>query len=291
MPRILSRQTDGIGPVFNATPLGPPSPSLTFLVERLEVDKLDWWTHWFFDQMLTFFFRPSTVDCSIREEDSVPLSMTGETVGVPVRNDSVRVRWNSPISILAVRLSDHALNEAAQECCRNGQLELAMPLTIADQRLTSLLRSLENERAAGYPCGRLFVDTIESAISILLVRQYGTFSVPARNAIGPLSAARLRRVLEFMHARLDNRLSLKELSQHAGLNTSQLSAQFKASTGYAPYQYLLRLRIARAKQLLRDPKLSILDVGFTVGFDNQKHFATVFRRIVGATPSFYRRHS
>jgi len=98
----------------------------------------------------------------------------------------------------------------------------------------------------------------------------------------------LRRVVEFMHANMDKQIDLKDLADCAGLSLSHFSFQFRASTNKSPHQYMLRLRIERSKELLKDFRLSVLDVGLEVGFRNQQHFATVFRNSVGVPPSAYR---
>ena len=63
---------------------------------------------------------------------------------------------------------------------------------------------------------------------------------------------------------------------------------FKRSTGSAPHQFVLRRRIERAKEALRNPKRSIIDAGFGAGFKNPSHFARVFRKLVGVSPSKFR---
>jgi AraC family transcriptional regulator len=63
---------------------------------------------------------------------------------------------------------------------------------------------------------------------------------------------------------------------------------FRKSTGQTPHQFVLAERVERAKRLLRDPKLTALDVAVLVGFADASHFSKVFRRTVGVTPSRYR---
>jgi AraC family transcriptional regulator len=57
----------------------------------------------------------------------------------------------------------------------------------------------------------------------------------------------------------------------------------------SPYKYLRTLRIQRSQSLLKNRDLSVFEVASAVGFENQQHFATVFRSVVGVTPSTYRR--
>lgn len=60
---------------------------------------------------------------------------------------------------------------------------------------------------------------------------------------------------------------------------------FKKRTGYAPHRYVLLHRIERAKQDLRSAGRSIIEVGLDAGFQNPTHFARMFRKFVGTSPS------
>lgn len=63
---------------------------------------------------------------------------------------------------------------------------------------------------------------------------------------------------------------------------------FKRATGLSPSQYFIRLRMSRARHLLLETDLSIIDIGLDVGYSSPSHFSQVFRREVGVTPSAYR---
>jgi len=88
--------------------------------------------------------------------------------------------------------------------------------------------------------------------------------------------------------RLLHHLCRWELAQLAEMSPHYFCELFKASTGTTAYQYILRARMDRAKQYLRDPKMTVAGAGSAVGFDDQSHFAKVFRRMVGVTPMNYR---
>jgi AraC family transcriptional regulator len=178
--------------------------------------------------------------------------------------------------------------DAARERLAERSLEIVPTDVVTDDRLTHLLFALDAERARGYSTGKLFVDSIETALANILLTSFNTFtprSIPGKGGMAPHV---LRRVVEFMHANMDKQIGLKDLADCAGLSLSHFSFQFRASTNQSPHQYMLRLRIERSKELLTDSRLSVLDVGLEVGFRNQQHFATVFRNSVGVPPSVYR---
>ena len=99
---------------------------------------------------------------------------------------------------------------------------------------------------------------------------------------------RLRRVCDFIQANLNQQLTLLDLSAVVHMSPYHFARLFKQSTGVPPHRFVLGRRIARASALLREPQLSIRQVGRLVGFRTPSHFTTAFRRMTGITPSAYR---
>jgi AraC family transcriptional regulator len=99
---------------------------------------------------------------------------------------------------------------------------------------------------------------------------------------------RLKRVVEFVDNHLSGKITLLDLAAVAGLSRMHFASQFRAATGFRPHEYLLRRRIQRAEELLRQPTMTLVEIALTVGFQTQAHFSTVFKRFVGDTPYRWR---
>jgi AraC family transcriptional regulator len=93
---------------------------------------------------------------------------------------------------------------------------------------------------------------------------------------------------ELVHTKMADDLTLDEMAQSAGLSTAYFSQMFRKTTGESPYQYVLRHRVERAKEMLRVAEERVLDVAVACGFKTQQHFARVFRQMCGASPTEYR---
>ena len=99
---------------------------------------------------------------------------------------------------------------------------------------------------------------------------------------------RLKRVVEYVDHHLSGKITLLDLAAVAGLSRMHFASQFRAATGFRPHEYLLRRRIQRAEDLLRQSTLTLVEIALTVGFQTQAHFTTVFKRFVGDTPYQWR---
>jgi AraC-like DNA-binding protein len=105
----------------------------------------------------------------------------------------------------------------------------------------------------------------------------------------PLQKWRLKRVADHVDGHLSRRITLADMAAAAGLTRMHFAAQFRVATGMRPHDFLLQRRIDRARGLLCDPKLALVDVALSVGFQTQAHFTTVFKRFAGETPNRWRR--
>jgi len=141
---------------------------------------------------------------------------------------------------------------------------------------------------AGFPRGRLFLDSVEQAMAVALVKDHAVRHRPLEIFRGGLGAGRLRWIKELVDAKLEDDLSLDEMAESVGLSTAHFARMFRKSTGESPHQFVLRQRIERAKGMLRVPDARALDVAVACGFKTQQHFAQVFRDVCGTTPTVYR---
>jgi len=187
---------------------------------------------------------------------------------------------------LQLGVSDAALTAAIKET--SGEIDLHPRRKFSDSRLGALVTAVHAEMVAGFPSGRLFLDSIEQAMAVALVSGQAVRCRPVQISRGGLGSSRLRRITDLVHARLEDELGLDELAQSVGLSTPHFARMFRKSTGETPHQFVLRNRLERAKAMLRSPNARVLSVAVACGFKTQQHFAQVFRNVYGISPTEYR---
>jgi RpiB/LacA/LacB family sugar-phosphate isomerase len=121
-----------------------------------------------------------------------------------------------------------------------------------------------------------------------VVKAYLGATLAAVEAVGGLPPRRLQRVFSHIRENIAQELSVAELAQIAGMSQYYFSKLFKMSTGTTPHQYVMRQRVEKAQEHLRESKLPLAEVADKVGFETQSHFTSVFRRVAGITPKHYR---
>src|SRR5215472_3012996 len=169
-----------------------------------------------------------------------------------------------------------------------GEVELRACHKFSNSRLSALVAAAHAEMVAGFPSGRLFLDSVEQAMAVVLVHGYAVKHRAAQIYRGGLGSARLRKIKELVHTNMEEDLSLDEMAQSVGLSTAHFARMFRKSTGETPHQFVLRQRIERAKTMLRAPNARVLDVAVACGFKTQQHFAQVFRNVCSVSPTEYR---
>ncbi|MCH1982056.1 response regulator [Ruminococcus sp. OA3] len=84
-------------------------------------------------------------------------------------------------------------------------------------------------------------------------------------------------------------IKLEEMSEMAGFNSAYFSTMFKKETGQTLTEYILQVRMDKAKELLKNKEIKINDIPELIGVGDAKYFSKQFKKVSGLTPSQYRR--
>jgi AraC family transcriptional regulator len=169
-----------------------------------------------------------------------------------------------------------------------SRVELICTPFVCDEQIKTIANLFHRELATGGLGGRLYAESLRNLLGIHLLRQYCVFSPVVSQPICGLSPRQLQLVLAYIEAHLSESLHLSALAQINDMSESHFSRSFKKATGIAPHQHVLNRRVEKAKQLLQQSQLNILEIALECGFAHSGHLSRHFKRIVGITPKQFR---
>lgn len=205
------------------------------------------------------------------------------------RGTEHEVSFPTAVKRVLLNLEPWLFRETFGEDASEDELELRNHWGIHDPQIEHIMRALEADLQAKLPSGRIFGESLINGLLVHIRERYGVSRPRVMKLANRLQRSQLSRVLEYIDANLDSDLELAGLAATAGVSPNYFSELFKRSVGFSPYQYVIRRRIERSRQLLEDSSISIFEAGIRSGFSDHSHFTKVFRRVVGVTPTRYRR--
>lgn len=193
---------------------------------------------------------------------------------------------------LAIPLQDvvslpgyHALFTLEPMFRQRDNFESRLRLTpIELQQIAELVNRLRKEsgsRAAGW---RFAAVACFMLLMADLCRYYSHMEDPAAQSL-----LRLGRVLGYIEQYYGEQLTLDQLAGIGDMSRRTLTREFSRAMGYSPVEYLIRLRINHAANLIQDGDASITDIAFRVGFQDSNYFTRQFRTVMGCSPREYRK--
>lgn len=216
---------------------------------------------------------------TLTQDDGTLLQLEGPAVAWYPRPHAHRLSTGDGTAELlcaSVHLaSDDAVVRALPDCL---QLDLAqLPA------LSGTLALLFEEAHLGGPGHELVLKRLCEILVVQLLRHALQHKLISSTSLPGVSDAALAKAMHAMRAHPGGKWSVAELAAVCGMSRSRFARQFHEAAGCPPAQYLNRLRIARAQELLRQGRL-VQDIAVEVGYSNQPAFTRAFRAATQRSP-------
>ena len=226
-----------------------------------------------------------------RKRDGPHVSGVVEENALTLVPAGTRYLWNTqgPIAFAHLYLEPghlHAL-AASNDGCLGRSASLVDKVGCRDAFLEPLLLAMVREIEAGPCASKLRLDSLHEAACSQIVYRHSSGLVTRSPKAVALASFRLRRVLDFIEAHLQEDLSLQALAAAAGTSQAHFSRTFQIATGCSPYRYLIRRRIEYAKVLLMTSQQPLDAISAACGFVRSAQFAKMFKAVAGLGPKRY----
>ena len=155
--------------------------------------------------------------------------------------------------------------------------------------IRALLFTFISEASRGPAASRFLLDCCGSALPGHLVRAAASQLMGMDEA--PPRRANIRNAIDYLNDHFRDYCRLEDVANAANLSAFHLIRVFKSETGKTPHEYLVDVRMAKAKQMLADRRFSIKEIAFQCGFKEPGSLSRVFQRRMGRSPRAYRKTS
>ena len=197
-----------------------------------------------------------------------------------------KLSWNKEAEIIELNIKPELITPGQYSSLDN--IELIPQYGLRDPLIQQLTLTLFAELQYGNLQGDLYTDSLFNTLCQHLLKRYSTFGITIDESKDGLPAFLSRRLDEYIQTNLAQNITLADMARVVNLSTSHLTKLFKQSRGMSLYQYVIRRRIERAKQLLKREEITIAEIATEVGFADQSHLTYHFKRHVGVTPKAFK---
>ncbi|MBF9033177.1 helix-turn-helix domain-containing protein [Rhodobacterales bacterium HKCCE2091] len=205
-----------------------------------------------------------------------------------------QIRLGERLKTLHVYIRREVLLEVAAQMVSGDPDKVAVTPGIVenDRALGALLDAVSEALSNDDDGTPLYVDYLSQAIAAQLIRSYSGAEFQSQQSVLPRRGSLnsiVSNAIEYMRENLDQPIRLSDIADAINRSSSHLAREFRAGTGLPPHQFLIKLRVEVARDLLEKTHLPIAEIAFECGFSHQEHMTRQFRRHCGTTPAAYRR--
>jgi AraC family transcriptional regulator len=220
--------------------------------------------------------RGGKYHCGLSVHGDIDIIPAGTPSRWELREKDTSFIVSVPVSLLNLVAIEAGVDPAGVQIVNRFQMR--------DAQIEYIGWALKAEMDAGNRGGRLYLDSLGTAMAACLLDRHSSVSAAARQPSQGMSGYRLRQVLSHIEDNLGRELSVKEIAGVAGVSVSHCNAAFRKAIGTPVHQYVIQRRVDRAKTLLGEGDLSISQIAIETGFAHQSHLAYHVRRLLGVSP-------
>lgn len=155
---------------------------------------------------------------------------------------------------------------------------------LANETILYTLKRFIVEHEDSLPGREELLDSLALEVTHLLIRHCYKIS---SSEIKVSQKIEINQLISFLNENFANKISVQEMAKKVNLSSSHFSAVFKEETGFSPTNFLIDLRIQKAKKLLLQKDTNITQIALDCGFSSSAYFAVCFKERTGFNPSEY----
>lgn len=191
-------------------------------------------------------------------------------------------------NLCGIHIDKNYMQNAAIHICGSSNIVFSNESFMNSHDISMLIRLFLEElkyKQLGY---EFIVENLSLLIVGNLIRQINNNLPSIPHNIPKSNKENIKKVIDYMNENFTIGITCSELSKLMNIDKFSFIRNFKAQTGKTPYEYILDLKIEKAKKMLKSNKYNITEISMMCGFSSHSHFTSTFKKKTGISPTEYK---
>jgi len=192
---------------------------------------------------------------------------------------------NEPCYFIILAINKEALFKHYDGALPEDRLRFLKNYNVNDQNLEYYIRLFYNEVCLQGKNGIQYFQSLMRLFSLYYIKNYSNHNdLVSSKIMSRITSADIEKITRHVNAHIETTIAIEALADICNYSKYYFLKEFKKFTGLTPYQYVLKIKLERAKEWLRDKDVQIVDIAYRLGFSDQSHFSNAFKKHFGYPP-------
>jgi AraC family transcriptional regulator len=196
---------------------------------------------------------------------------------------------NTPCFFILLLIEEQEMYKNFEDRLPQENLNFLTRYNVNDVSLSNMIQLFYNEVRNSGKNGKKYFDNLKKLFSSYFIRNYSDYTDHYSNKPqSNLSESKIQSIHNYILDHITEDISIDDLSFQVGFSKFYFLREFKKFTGITPYQFILKLKLERAQELLRLTNKSLTEIAYELCFSDQSHLNRAFTKLFGETPKKYK---
>jgi AraC family transcriptional regulator len=197
---------------------------------------------------------------------------------------------DEPCYFIIFTIAEEVLYKNFEGAIPDKKLQFLNNYNLKDNNLKNFIELFLFEAKVKNKNGKFFLNSLIKLFSIYFIKNYSNYEdlTSKDKKVSKLQKADFEKITNYILENLENNITIEDIANELNMSKFYFLKEFKKLTDITPYQYLLQLKLERAKELLKQSGNQIADIAYILNFNDQSHFTNTFRKAFGISPGQYK---
>lgn len=197
---------------------------------------------------------------------------------------------DDPCYFIIFTIEENTLLKYFEGKLPDQKMQFLKNYNVNDQSLELFIKLFYNEACNQGRNGIQYFQSMLKIFSVYYIRNYSNYLdlLSKNNLTSKISNDDIVKITNYINENIEKTISIEDLAEITNLSKYYFLKEFQKFMDITPYQYIIKIKLEKSKELLKIKESQIIDVAYKLGFSDQSHFTNSFKKHFGCTPSVFK---